>query len=168
MMDYLSEEFMAGLQQKTFCGPNAWKRLMSWLDVDPAFQAFMQVWQTQVAPAFHADPAPAALPEITGLLETHFEALYPAQFILRLAQVADASRRNWLLTALNEKQQEVLFAWLRDSQVDRDKGFLADHWSEALDQQQISYNGIPLYTSLKFEVFKDLAAIANPQVKRLR
>ena len=168
MMDYLSEEFMAELQQKTFCGPNAWRRLMSWQDADPDFQMFMQVWQEQIAPAFHADPVPAALPDITGLLEVHFESLYPAQFILRLAQVADAPRRNWLLTALNEKQQEVLFAWLRDSQIERDKGFLADHWTEALDEQQVNYKGIPLYASLTYEVFKDLAAVANPQVKRLR
>ncbi|WP_404417398.1 hypothetical protein [Marinospirillum sp.] len=168
MMDYLSDEFMAELQQKTFCGPNAWKRLMSWLHVDPAFQEFMQVWQAQIAPTFHTYPAPTELPDISGLLETHFEALYPAQFILRLAQLVDVPRKNWLFTALNEKQQEVLFAWLRDSQLDRDKGFLADHWTSTLNQEQLCYKGIPLYASLTYEVFKELAAISNPQVKRFR
>lgn len=168
MMDYLSDDFMAELQQKTFCGPNAWKRLMSWQDVDPAFQAFMQDWQSQFARIFHAEPSPTSLPDITGLLETHFEALYPAQFILRLVQIADAPRRNWLFTALNEKQQEVLFAWLRDSQLDLDKGKIADHWMDDLDADALSYQGIPLYSSLTYEVFVELSTITNPQVKRLR
>ncbi|WP_143089497.1 hypothetical protein [Marinospirillum celere] len=159
---------MTQLQEKTFCGPNAWKRLMSWLEVDKPFQDFMQIWQAEVAPGFHAHPAPAELPVITGLLESHFEALYPAQFILRLAQLADDQRRHWLFTALSERQQEVLAAWLRDSQLDRSKGQIADHWQDSLDQESLSYEGIPLYASLTYEVFKDLSSIANPQIKRLR
>lgn len=168
MMDYLSYDFMAELQQKTFCGPNAWKRLMSWQDVDPAFQAFMQDWQSQIARIFHAEPSPTSLPDITGLLEAHFEALYPAQFILRMAQLADAKRQKWLFTALNVAQQEVLYAWLRDSQLDKDKGKIADCWQEALDNESLSYQGIPLYASLTYEIFKDLSSISNPQVKRVR
>lgn len=168
MMDYLSDDFMADLQQKTFCGPNAWQRLMSWQDVDPTFKAFMQVWQEQIAPTFHANPAPANLPDITGLLEDHFEALYPAQFILRLAQIADLSRKKWVLSALNSQQQQVLLDWLRDSQLDLDKGKIADHWMDDLDSDALSYQGIPLYSSLTYEVFVELSAITNPQVKRLR
>lgn len=168
MMDYLSDEFMSQLQQKTFCGPNAWKRLMSWLEVDQPFQDFMQIWEAEIAPVLHADTPPADLPEITLMLESHFEALYPAQFILRMVQLVDAKSQKWLFTAFNKAQQEVLYAWLRDSQLDKDKGKIADCWQEVLDHDALSYQGIPLYASLTYEIFKDLSSISNPQVKRFR
>lgn len=166
--DYTSETFAQLVGSKTFCGPHAWLRLMSWLAVDQSFKDFMQDWTNSIAPVFHLETAPEQLPNIQGVLEHHFDHLYPAQFILRLCQLTDEKRKRWLMTALNIEQQEVLFHWLRDSQIDTEKGYIADHWQEALNADEFIYEGTPLYGALTSEIFREISKLAGSNTKRIR
>lgn len=166
--NYATDDFARLVGSKTFCGPNAWKRLMTWLDVDQPFQLFMQDWQEYIAPTYHSEPLTETLPDIKGLLEQHFEHLYPSQFILRLFELAEPKLQEWLLTSLNEQQKQILLDWYRDSLLDRKKGFLVDHWLEAFEEDSLQYKGIPVYTPLRAELFRNISSSINPTVKRLR
>lgn len=166
--DYSSDDFAQLVGSKTFCGPNAWKRLMTWLEVDQPFQLFMQDWNSKIAPVFHLETTPEQMPDIQGILENHFDHLYPAQFILRLCQLTDEKRKHWLMTALNTEQQEILFHWLRDSKIDTEKGYIADHWQEALNADEYVYEGTPLYGALISEIFREISKLAGSNTKRIR
>ncbi|SFX24929.1 hypothetical protein [Marinospirillum alkaliphilum] len=166
--NYASDEFAQMVGNKTFCGPNAWKRLMTWLEVDESFKLFMKDWLEYIAPTYHSEIKDKNLPNISGLLEEHFENLYPAFFILRLVQIADINRQKWIFTSLSEKQQQILYEWIHDSELDAEKGRITDHWLDGINPELVSYNGTPIFSSVKSEIFTALSIISNQTKKRLR
>ena len=169
LFNYSSPAFTEKVAAHTFCGANAWSNLMSWLEVDKPFQDFMQLWQEKIAPHYHQQEINStSLPNIDNIFVEHFEQLYPAQFFLRLYQLANDDLRLWLASTINNKQQEVLYYWLKDSQADKDKAYIADTWLNALASKEASYKGAPIYASLTSEVFNLLGKLSNDSTKRLR
>ncbi|GLR63043.1 hypothetical protein [Marinospirillum insulare] len=167
--DYTSEEFANLVASQTFCGKNAWLRLMSWLEVDKSFQGFMQDWNSKIAPYYHQENIVAAeLPNINKFLVVHFESIYSAQFILRLYQLANNDIKKWIFTSLNSEQQEVLYFWDLDSKADAAKGYIADNWLSSIDNTDLNINKTPLYTSINSEIFATIGKISNLAQKRIR
>jgi hypothetical protein len=165
---YYSRNFIKKLESMTFCGENAWKRLLSWLEVDEPFKEFMKLWSQQIEPFLFSDVNENNLPEITGILEPHFENMYPAQFILRIAQLADESRRLWILSALNDTQKKILTSWIEDCALDTEKAWITDHWTDILNSEEFSYQGIPLFDPIKSEIFSMLSFYHNNRLKCIR
>jgi len=167
--NYSSEEFADKVAAHTFCGKNAWLRLMSWLDVDENFQQFLTVWTEKIAPYYHQENSSTEeQPDISGLLEEYFEDLYPSQFILRLFQIANTELRTWLLTSLNKEQQEIIYYWYLDSKTDYMKGVITDNWLNSYKKENIEYNKTPILTPIKSEIFKTISQLSNIERKRIR
>jgi len=167
--NYSSEEFADKVAAHTFCGKNAWLRLMSWLDVDENFQQFLTVWTEKIAPYYHQENVSTNdLPDISGLLEEFFEELYPSQFILRLFQIASTELRTWLLTSLNKEQQEILYYWYLDSKTDHLKAKIADNWLEPYKEENIKFNNTPIFECITSEIFQTISQISNENRKRIR
>lgn len=168
--NYNSKEFAKEVATHTFCGANAWSNLMSWLDTDKPFQEFMQLWQEKIAPYYHQEEVDSTnLPNIDNLFLEYFEQLYPAQFFLRLYQLANNDLRLWLASSINIQQQEVLYYWVKDSKADKEKGYIADNWITAIDdKEKFSYKGTPIYASLTSEVFNTIGKLTNNNTKRVR
>jgi len=168
-INYSSPAFAKKVATHTFCGANAWSNLMSWLEVDKPFQDFMQLWQEKIAPYYHQEEVnPTSLPNIENIFVEHFEQLYPAQFFLRLYQLANSDLRLWLASSINTKQQEVLYYWVKDSKADKDKGYIADNWITVIDKEKFNYKGTPIYASLTAEVFNTIGKLTNNNEKRVR
>lgn len=165
---YLQEDFVEKIATQTSCGRNGWYRLMSWLSDDINFQNFMQVWESEIAANFFSANSNQPLPDMQGKLEPYFDHLYPAQFILRMAEISSREKQDWLISALNKAQQDILYSWILDSQLDREKCFIADHWLDAFDEQDMSYGGTPLYTSLTYHIFNVLGAYSKISSKKAR
>lgn len=163
---YLSSDFVDKLAQSTFCGSHAWHRLLSWLSVDQPFQDFMEIWQNKFMHPFHNNDTLENLPPVDGALEPFFDDLYPAQFILRMAQIAEKKKLTWLFSALNNEQQETLHDWLIDSRIDAEKSVIADNWTAVLDEKSLSISNTNIYSGLTAEVMSVISQLANTKNKK--
>ncbi|ODC04166.1 hypothetical protein BFW38_12150 [Terasakiispira papahanaumokuakeensis] len=141
---------------------------MTWSDVDDHFIEFLDCWLKNIAPFYHSDEKDAEKPSIEGLLENHFEYLYPAQFILRLTQIADLERQSWLLSSINTRQQQILLEWIADSHHDFLKGFIADNWSQELPKDIVTYEGVDITSPLRSYIFQQLSNHSKKLSKKLR